>query len=99
MGSYIKYYIDKFNNEKALLEGKLRRQFLEIMERDEYAAKFPTEFQDRIYYDADVCIPTQTNMYEFNQFFKGPVENGMITCEVYEKIIRKNAEKLLGIEV
>jgi len=69
-----------------------------LMRDPEYAAKFLTEFQDRIYYGADVCIPTQTNMYDFDKFFTNMVETGMITREVYEKIIRKNAVKLLGIK-
>ena len=69
-----------------------------LMRDPEYAAKFLTEFQDRIYYGADVCIPTQTNMYAIDEFYTKMVDDGMITREVYEKIIRKNAEKLLGIK-
>ena len=69
-----------------------------MMRDPEYAAKFITEFQDRIYYGTDVCSVDSTFQYKFDEFLKKLVEDKMISIEAYEKIIRKNAAKLLGIE-
>ena len=69
-----------------------------MMRDPEYAAKFLTEFSDRIYYGSDVCHEAQTFQYDFDNFLTELVNNGMLSRENYEKIICKNAEKLLGIE-
>lgn len=69
-----------------------------MMRDPEYAAKFLTEFSDRIYYGTDVCFVDQTFQYRFDEFLTSLVANNMITNETYEKIIRKNAAKLLGIK-
>jgi len=69
-----------------------------MMRDPEYAAKFITEFADRIYYGTDVCSVHNEFQYEFDAFLKKLVEDKMISRENYEKIIRKNAAKLLGIE-
>ena len=69
-----------------------------MMRDPEYAAKFIMEFQDRIYYGTDVCSVHNTFQYEFDAFLKNLVDDKMISLEAYEKIIRKNAAKLLGIE-
>ena len=68
-----------------------------MMRDPEYAAKFLTEFSDRIYYGTDVCAVTQTFQYRFDEFLTGLVTDKMITEETYEKIVRKNAAKLLEI--
>ncbi len=69
------------------------------MRRDpEYAARFMTEFEDRIYYGTDVCAYSQTFQYEFDEFLKKLLADKMISESTYEKIIRKNAVKLLGIK-
>jgi len=69
-----------------------------MMRDPEYAAKFLTEFSDRIYYGTDVCYFGQTFQYRFDEFLTSLVTDKMITKETYEKIIRKNAAKLLGIK-
>lgn len=63
----------------------------------EYAAGFLTEFSDRIYYGTDVVRNNSTFQYEFDAFLTKMAEDGMISRETYEKIIRKNAANLLGI--
>ncbi|MBQ2840036.1 MAG: amidohydrolase family protein [Oscillospiraceae bacterium] len=68
-----------------------------MMRDPEYAAKFLTEFADRIYYGADVCAPTQTFQYDFIAFLENLVKEGGLSQENYEKIMRKNAVKLLGL--
>ena len=69
-----------------------------MMRDPEYAAKFITEFSDRIYYGADVCAPTQTFQYDFLAFLENLCEKNCISREDYEKIMYKNAEKLLGLD-
>jgi len=66
-----------------------------MMRDPEYAAKFLTEFQDRVYYGNDVCDISNTHQYHFDAFLTKLVTEGMISRDVYEKIIRKNAVKLL----
>ena len=68
-----------------------------MMRDPEYAAKFLTEFSDRVCYGTDVCAAGQTFQYKFDDFLTGLVTSGAISRETYEKVIRKNAEKLLNI--
>lgn len=69
-----------------------------MMRDPEFAAKFMDEFSDRIFYGTDVCAFRQTFQYDFDAFLTKMVSDGMLSQENYEKIIRKNAAKLLGIK-
>ena len=69
-----------------------------MMRDPEYAAKFMSEFSDRIYYGTDICYAGQSFQYNFDEFLTKMVDDKMLSQDDYEKIIRKNAEKLLGIE-
>ena len=68
-----------------------------MMRDPEYAAQFMAEFADRIFYGADVCSVSNTFQYDFDAFLTKMVTDGMLSQENYEKIIRKNAVKLLGL--
>ena len=69
-----------------------------MMRDPEYAAKFMEEFSDRIFYGIDSCTyPRDTFQYTFDAFLTKMVEDKMLSIENYEKIVRKNAEKILGI--
>ena len=68
-----------------------------FMRDPEYDAKFIAEFADRIYYGADVCSVTNTFQYDFDAFLTKMVDDGMVSRENYEKIVRRNAEKPLGL--
>ncbi len=68
-----------------------------MMRDPEYAARFMEEFSDRIFYGADVCSVSNTFQYTFDAFLTQMVNDGMLSQENYEKIIRKNAVKLLGL--
>lgn len=63
----------------------------------EYAAKFFEEFADRILYGSDICLPSQTFPFGFDEFLKDMVEKGELSDENYCKIVRYNAEKLLDL--
>lgn len=68
-----------------------------MMRDPEFAARFMEEFADRIFYGADVCSVSNTFQYDFDAFLTKMVSDGMLSQENYEKIIRKNAVKLLGL--
>ncbi len=61
-----------------------------------FTAKFLNEFQDRLFFGTDLCNPAM-NIIRFVKFFEGFRDDGSISPEVYDKIMYKNAEKLLGI--
>ena len=69
-----------------------------LMRDPEYAAKFIEEFADRIMYGADVCAVNNTFQYDFDAWLDKMVADGMISAENYEKIVRGNAIKLLGLD-
>ncbi len=68
-----------------------------MLSRDpEYAAKFLTEFQDKLYFGTDmVCPGMPVPIIEFLYEMR---DSGKITNEVFEKIAYKNAEKFLGVK-
>ncbi len=69
-----------------------------MMRDPEYAAGFMAEFSDRIYYGSDICYAGQKFQYEFDEFLTGMVSSKMLSRDDYEKIIRKNAERLLDVK-
>ena len=72
-----------------------------LMRDPEYAVKFIDEFADRIYYGADTCkVPGNAHAfpYDFLQFLDNLASDGSISPQNYEKIMYKNAAKLLGME-
>ena len=68
-----------------------------MMSDAEYTAKFIEEFSDRIFFGTDVTSPGKVYPQNLDNFLINLCDNGMISRENYEKIIRKNAEKLLGL--
>ncbi len=68
-----------------------------MMRDPEYAAAFLTEFQDRVMYGCDISSTSAQHPFVFGEFLDGLLESGTISAEVYRKICRENAEKLLGL--
>ena len=64
----------------------------------EFTYKFLEEFQDRIYYGADICVKDcyDLPLMKMSEFLDEAMENGKISYECYVKICRENALKLLG---
>jgi len=105
---------NSYPNMKIVKEGRLQKLLREcpnlycdisagsganaFMRDPEYAAKFVEEFADRIFYGTDVCATNNTFQYKFDAFLNQMVNDGMISQANYEKIIRWNAVKLLGLE-
>ena len=69
-----------------------------MMRDPEYAVSFMTEFADRIYYGCDICAATNRHQFIFRDFLDGLYDSSALPKDVYEKIVRKNAEKLLGLQ-
>jgi hypothetical protein len=68
-----------------------------LMRDRDHAARFIEEFADRIYYGCDICMHNQQFPFDFDEFLTSMRESGEISDENYRKIVRGNAEKLLGI--
>lgn len=62
-----------------------------------YTAKFLEEFQDRIFYGCDITTKEDPYPFVFRDFLDSMLEDGKITQNVYNKICRLNAEKILGL--
>lgn len=60
-----------------------------------YAVQFLTEFQDRLFFGTDICrYDTSTPLVDFLLDLR---DKGKITEDVFKKIARENAVKLLGL--
>ena len=64
-----------------------------------YAAKFLTEFQDRLMFGMDICSPEgeRKNPRKLSAFLRDLLANGEIAEEVFNKVARGNAERILGV--
>ena len=68
-----------------------------MMRDSEYAARFIEEFSDRIMYGCDICGVNQRFSFAFNEFLDKMYDDGMISAENYYKVVRGNAERILGL--
>lgn len=62
-----------------------------------YAVRFINEFSDRLLFGTDICRPDQE--VPIVEFLIKLLEEGKITQEIFEKITRTNAVKLLGLNI
>jgi predicted TIM-barrel fold metal-dependent hydrolase len=64
-----------------------------------YAAKFLTEFQDRVLFGMDICSPQGERGYHnpLAEFLKDMLAKGEISETVFRKVARENAIRLLGV--
>ena len=71
---------------------------MNAMKRDpDHAARFFEEFSDRILYGCDICASFNKHPFAFDEFLTAMRQDGSISEENYRKIVRGNAEKLLGL--
>ena len=68
-----------------------------MMRDRDYAARFLTEFADRVLYGCDICNEMSTYFYDFAAFLDGLAADGSISDETYYKVCRGNAERLFGL--
>ena len=70
------------------------------MARDpEYAAQFLNEFQGRALFGLDLCAPNPGAPLPIAEFLKELRESGGISEEVFSKITRENAIRLLELDI
>lgn len=62
-----------------------------------YAARFLTEFADRVLYGCDICNENNGYFYDFAAFLDGLVADGSIDADTYYKVCRGNAERLFAL--
>jgi len=62
----------------------------------DYGPKFLTEFQDRMLFGTDLCFPTMP--IDIIGLLIDWRDTGKISVEVFNKVARENAIKLLGLE-
>ncbi len=62
-----------------------------------YAARFLTEFSDRVLYGCDICNELSTYQYEFADFLDGLAADGSISPTTYRKVCRENAIALFKL--
>jgi len=66
-----------------------------IARDEEYATKFLSEFQDRLFFGTDICAPdTPTPLVDLLLRFR---DEGRISEDVFQKIARENAVRLLDL--
>lgn len=71
---------------------------MNALRRDpDYAARFIEEFSDRLLYGCDICATFNRHPFEFDEFLTQMRESGRISEENYEKLVRGNAVRLLGL--
>ena len=65
----------------------------------EYAAKFLTEFQDRLFFGTDICSPelARERPHDLGALLRDMLANGEITETVFDKVAAGNARRVLGI--
>ena len=68
-----------------------------LMRDREHAAAFIEEFCDRLMYGCDICLHGQTFPFVFDEFLTSMRESGEISEENYYKLVRGNAERILGL--
>jgi len=61
-----------------------------------YAVKFMTEFQDRLLFGLDICSPPE-GVPELVKFLVEMKDSGRISLEIFNKIARTNAIRLLNL--
>ena len=70
-----------------------------MMRDPEHAAAFLEEFSDRIMYGCDICHPFNTHPFPFREFLERMLDEGKVSPEVYRKVVRENAIRILKLEV
>ncbi len=68
-----------------------------IMRDPEFGMAFLEEFQDRIMFGCDMCFPSNTHSFTFKAFLEEMLDTGKLREEVYRKIVRENAIRILNL--
>lgn len=63
----------------------------------EYAVKFLTEFQDRLFFGTDICQPTMHTLRPLANFLRELRDTGKISKEIFCKVAKGNAIRELDL--
>ena len=69
-----------------------------LMRDPEFAMEFLEEFQDRIMLGHDICHKTDTHPFKFKAFLEEMLDSGKLSEEIYRKLVRENAIRILKLE-
>ena len=67
-----------------------------VMRDPEFGLAFLCEFQDKLYYGTDFCMPTDS--FPLGGWMEKMCREGKLPQNVYVKIVRDNAKKLFGLQ-
>lgn len=70
-----------------------------LMRDKEFTLKFLNEFSQRVMYGCDICLPHQTFSFALAEFLEGLVLKGELSVEVYKKLVRDNAIRILKLDM
>lgn len=70
-----------------------------IMRDPEFGLAFLEEFQDRIMYGCDICHADNDHPFKFKEFIEKMLDAGKLKEEVYRKIMRDNAIRILNLDI
>ena len=65
----------------------------------EFTWGFLKEFQDRLMFGQDICSPAQMPGMLQKEFLTEALEQGNITRDIYDKIMWRNADRILGLNL
>lgn len=71
--------------------------FNAMVRDEEHAYRFMEEFQDKMMFGTDICSPH--NVMKLSHWLDQAVNTGCISPEVYKKICRENAIRILKIKI
>ena len=69
-----------------------------MMRDPEFTVLFLEEFQDRIMLGHDICHKTDTHPFKFRVFLEEMLDSGKLKEEIYRKVVRENAIRILKLE-
>ena len=69
-----------------------------ILRDPEFGLAFLEEFQDRIMYGCDICHTNNAHPFKLKAFLEEMLEAGKLSQEVYRKVVRENAVRILKLE-
>ena len=70
-----------------------------LMRDRKYAARFLSEFQDRLMFGMDICSPEgeRKSHNPLGAFLRDMLAKGEVEESVFNKVVRGNAERILGV--
>lgn len=81
------------------LYGELSDGYLQLQRDEEYAVKFLTEFQDKLFFGTDCCNNNSEYNFQLKLWLDYMYESGKLPETVWKKICRNNAIKFFNLDM